>query len=159
MVIGYVIVVWAHFKLKSRLNQDLAASANELSEVVQNVLQHTSLNPVYLSYLLACRIQERQRLDQQFNQMMKIISNVLKLPLLVGAIVEGLYIHTLTSISNLPQSIIFLDVLVIVIIILLGLAIDFINCRFSDVYYYRQQTILNAVNKFKIEDWDNKADC
>lgn len=160
MVAGYIISLLCHLKLKSKLNQKLATSVNNLSEAVQHVLNYANLNPEYLSYLLECRIQERQRLDEQYNEMMKIISNVLRLPILLGIVVEGFYIHTLKDINNLPQSIISLDVAVIIAVILLGVAIDFINCWFLDVDYYRQQTILSAVNKFKIEDWDkDKTDC
>lgn len=160
LAVGYVIALLFHFRLKPKLNRNLSTSINELSEAVQNVLEYASdLNPEYLSCLLGCRIRERQRLDEQFNEMMKIISNVIKFPLFLGVIVQGIYIHTLKSISSLPQSIITLDVAVIAIVIILGLVINYINSRFFDIYYYRLQTMLNAVNKFKIETWKNKPDC
>lgn len=158
MALGYILIFAYHSRQKLKINQRLAVNANDLSRAVEELLSSSKLNPEYLSYLLSQRVQERQRLDQQFSKTMSIISATLKLPLLLGIVVEGIFIHALNG--KVSNSIIWIDIVVIVIIIALAAVMEIINCYGFNAKYYSHQTLMDAVNKFKIEDWDkDKTDC
>lgn len=126
----------------------LYTRASDLTKEVLGVLSIRNYDTEYLSYILTQRLNDKKRLDQQFNRAMKISYNLLGLSLLLKALLQG----TLKHIKITNDLLSTYNFRIIITVILVVLAVDCYSYLVSDADYYRRQIILNAVKKYQIEN-------
>ncbi|MBB1080466.1 hypothetical protein H5S09_11215 [Limosilactobacillus sp. STM2_1] len=147
IVLGYAICGYCYYKLRRRGNRKFSTASRDMINSVQEIFENDEFRDKeqYLYFILSQRIKERQRLDNQFEKIMKIISGILKLPLLLGVIVEGIII--VKAGTSIDSKMITYDLIVIAIIIIIGIVVDLFNYLTSDSYYLIHQTLLAGIKK------------
>ncbi|MBC8744270.1 hypothetical protein H5W18_06555 [Lactobacillus sp. Marseille-P7033] len=143
--------IWLSKKIKKGTSKNRISSvANELSNKVQEVLKRGKYNSEYLGYVLLERIQERERLNDQFSKIMHLINVTTKFSSLLVAML-ALLITVFKDYSGIKFFFI-----VIIVVIFLGVLADYYNYKISDSYYYQRRTILDAITKYKFEKEKDK---
>ena len=112
-------------------------------------MKQSSFNAEYLEFILTQRIKERKSLDLQFSTMIKIINGALNFTAVFGIILWLVFsfFHSREDDVLIPYV-----VSAIIAVIVLGVAIDLWNYKFSDAYYCSHEILLEAVVKYKIEE-------
>ncbi|EDX43537.1 hypothetical protein QQO16_05230 [Limosilactobacillus reuteri] len=146
LVIGYLVAIFWHEKIRLKLDIKLANASNELSRTVQNILRHDHFNVEYLGYVLTHRIQERKKLDSQST---KIISYFLSLSLIFGIIIKGMY--TAIQKKSHIDPIVLDSIWIIITLIFIWIVVDLLYCVF-DVFYYDYRILLEGIMKYKFEE-------
>ena len=142
------INLW-HKKLHTKVNKKLSNSTRKLNKSIQIILKQSSFNAEYLEFILTQRIKERKSLDLQFSTMIKIINGALNFTAVFGIILWLVFsfFHSREDDVLIPYV-----VSAIIAVIVLGVAIDLWNYKFSDAYYCSYEILLEAVVKYKIEE-------
>lgn len=142
------INLW-HKKLHTKVNKKLSNSTRKLNKSIQIILKQSSFNAEYLEFILTQRIKERKSLDLQFSTMIKIINGALNFTAVFGIILWLVFsfFHSREDDVLIPYV-----MSAIIAVIVLGVAIDLWNYKFSDAYYCSHEILLEAVVKYKIEE-------
>lgn len=149
LIISFLLVDLWYKRLHIKVNKELSNSTRKLNKSIQIILKQGSFNAEYLKFILTQRIKERKSLDLQFSTMIKLINGALNFTAVFGIILWLVFsfFHSREDNVLIPYV-----VAAIITVIVLGIAIDLWNYKFSDAYYCSYEILLEAMVKYKIEE-------